>query len=88
MVSSVGARISKTRKGTGHQTGSLLRGSLGSIFGSAEEHIANCIVSCDAVSIATTANLVVLKAVSHSMAIQAGVGIAVEGTPNQYLRQQ
>ena len=71
--------ISRTRKETVHQTGSLLRGSQGGILGSAEEHIANCIVLCDAGSIATTANLVVPKVVSHSMALRAGVGTAVEG---------
>ena len=55
--------VSRMGTGTGHQTGSLLRGSQGCILGSAEEHITNCIVSHDAISIATTANLVVPEAV-------------------------
>ena len=64
---------------TGHQTRSLPRGSQGGILGSAEEHITNCIVSRDAISIATTANLVVPEAVSHSMSLRAGIGATVKG---------
>ena len=71
--------VSKTGIATGNQAGSLLHGSQGGILGSAEEHITNCIVSRDAISIATTANLVVPEMVGHAMALKVGVGSAVKG---------
>ena len=64
-----------------YHTRGLLGGGQGSGLGSSEDHVSNSIMARDAVTIATTTNLMVTEDVSSPTAFRAGDQVAEDRSP-------